>query len=506
MDSELPRVSIPVRDRLLLHLHDHRSSRDRYIVPEQLTRDGIASACGLLPPNVSRAMRSLVRDGLIVERTATIEGGSRRRKTWHLTETGSEVAQERRKACASLPVILRTEHGELEEVEASQAPNRLSTRLSLLQVLMHAMHEGVLTYGDIRFGPIVQRGGLERPEPGRLTVLAGVHATYDTAPPEVRRVHGRVEEMAAMDAWADSRALCLSIHGLAGMGKSTLAASWIRSLTQREPGLSVCWYPCQPWDTALGLATSLLHRFGIDEHHDPYELMETLPLRPGDRLDVDAWRRRLLAYLTDASAIRERFRHRSGGPPPYWLVVLDDVHLLEEAPTSLVTSLLDVARSTPLRLLILSRSRPSLYDRRDVHTRRTVQEIELGGLGLEAIEAWLADLPWEDLPEPEIIHERTGGHPLAIEFLELYGEATHGDWLRFLDQEIIDRLPEPERRLLMILAKATRPLPWSTVAEASAWEGRPPEDLLSHGLIQETDEGMWLHEALRERLKRDIGE
>ena len=84
----------------------------------------------------------------------------------------------------------------------------------------HAMHEGVLTYGDIRFGPIVQRGGLERPEPGRLTVLAGVHATYDTAPPEVRRVHGRVEEMAAMDAWADSRALCLSIHGLAGMGKS----------------------------------------------------------------------------------------------------------------------------------------------------------------------------------------------------------------------------------------------------------------------------------------------
>ena len=305
-------MSIPVRDRLLLHLHDHRSSRDRYIVPEQLTRDGIASACGLLPPNVSRAMRSLVRDGLIVERTATIEGGSRRRKTWHLTETGSEVAQERRKACASLPVILRTEHGELEEVEASQAPNRLSTRLSLLQVLMHAMHEGVLTYGDIRFGPIVQRGGLERPEPGRLTVLAGVHATYDTAPPEVRRVHGRVEEMAAMDAWADSRALCLSIHGLAGMGKSTLVRIMDSLTHEREPGLSVCWYPCQPWDTALGLATSLLHRFGIDEHHDPYELMETLPLRPGDRLDVDAWRRRLLAYLTDASAIRERFRHRSG--------------------------------------------------------------------------------------------------------------------------------------------------------------------------------------------------
>ena len=37
----------------------------------------------------------------------------------------------------------------------------------------------------------------------------------------------------------------------------------------------------------VGLAVSLLHRFGIDEKHDPYNLIETLPLRPGAPLDVD---------------------------------------------------------------------------------------------------------------------------------------------------------------------------------------------------------------------------
>ena len=31
----------------------------------------------------------------------------------------------------------------------------------------------------------------------------------------------------------------------------------------------------------MGLATSLLHRFGVDENHDPYNLIETLPLKPG---------------------------------------------------------------------------------------------------------------------------------------------------------------------------------------------------------------------------------
>ena len=40
----------------------------------------------------------------------------------------------------------------------------------------------------------------------------------------------------------------------------------------------------------------------------------------------------------------------------------------------------------------------------------------------------------------ETLHERTGGHPLAIELLEMYGEIDHRDWIRFLDSEIVDVL------------------------------------------------------------------
>ena len=41
----------------------------------------------------------------------------------------------------------------------------------------------------------------------------------------------------------------------------------------------------------VGLAVSLLHRFGIDEKHD--HALSNTSVRPGAPLDVDTWRRQL---------------------------------------------------------------------------------------------------------------------------------------------------------------------------------------------------------------------
>jgi len=94
----------------------------------------------------------------------------------------------------------------------------------------------------------------------------------------------------------------------------------------------------------------------------------------------------------------------------------------------------------------------------------------------------------------------TGGHPLAVELLEMYGSITHGDWLRFLDEEILDVLPDEHRDLLSYLAVTERPVEWSVLAEVCGLEGTPPAELLSRGLIVELEDDLWLHEAMRERL------
>tara|TARA_B110000444_G_scaffold261439_1_gene313541 strand:- start:4200 stop:5750 length:1551 start_codon:yes stop_codon:yes gene_type:complete len=506
MGGDIPKVNVAAQDRILLHLLNHYDWADRYVVPQTMTRPGIAEACAQHPPNVSRTMRNLLKDGMVEEHTRSIQGVERRQKTWQLTEDGKALGEQRHNVLNQTKILIRNVDGELLELKAEEAGSHLQTELTLLQILLHAQHEGVLTYGDIRFGNIRRADDDVFPAPGRLMPLVGVHATYATAPPVTRPVYGRDEELKLLHTWFDDRRPCMVVHGIAGIGKSTLVAHWLEQHMEQHQNLSVCWYPCQPWDQALGLATSLLHRFGIDESHDPYRLIETLPLTPGAEMDVDAWRRRLLAYLTDASTIRERFKDRAGGPPPYWLIVLDDIHHVSKEASHLLGALLQIAQKAPLRMVFISRTTLNVYDRRDVHIRDNVRELPLSGLSLEATEAWISALDVEqNTPIPEV-HAATGGHPLALELLEIYGQPTHRDWLRFLDEEILARLPGPELELLSTLAVAESPVKWEVLADSTGWNGAPPENLLQHGLLLELEQGMWLHDALKERLLRDVGE
>tara|TARA_B100000900_G_scaffold212123_1_gene179821 strand:- start:1137 stop:2492 length:1356 start_codon:yes stop_codon:yes gene_type:complete len=448
-------------------------------------------------------MRDLLKKNMVSEHTRNIKGDDRRQKTWQLTDEGREKVIQIKEKLSSTMIVIRDGNGDLLELEAATVPDRLDANISLLQVLMHAQHEGVLTYGDIRFGAITNRSGEDNSNsPGRLKALTGVHATYNNQPPETRVVHGRNEQFNELDEWFNERKPCMVVHGIAGIGKSTLVAHWLNQQMAKTPNLSVCWYPCQPWDTSLGLATSLLHRFGIDESHDPYNLIETLPLNPGSQVNVDMLRRRLLAYLTDARTIRERFKDEPGGPPPYWLIVLDDVHHIEENSAKLLGAMLQISQQSPLRIMMISRSRPSVYDRRDVHTRDLVSELALKGLSLNEMKDWMKELEIsEDL---EAVFQKTGGHPLALELFELYGQSVHIDWLQFLDDEILFKLPDDEKRLLTILANYDKPLTWDELAKQSDWDGPPPRGLISYGILIELENGMWLHEALRERLLRDI--
>jgi hypothetical protein len=153
---------------------------------------------------------------------------------------------------------------------------------------------------------------------------------------------------------------------------------------------------------------------------------------------------------------------------------------------------------------LISRTTLDVYDRRDVHTRNIVEELPLKGLSLDEIGTWV-DQMTGDTPSPEDVHRLTGGHPLALELLELYGQTTHGDWLRFLDEEIITQMPPDEHDLLAMLALSEKPIPWKKLAKAVSWQGKPPQNLLSYGLLLELEEGMWLHEALRERFLREVG-
>ena len=495
------RPSVPVADRILMHLWEQDHQADHYLVSYEVTRPGIAEICALHPPNVSRSMRELMTSGLVSEHTRTIRGEDRRQKTWQLTEDGRAEARERISEMRSKKILVRGNDGKLLEVRADQAASHLKTNLTLLQVLMHAQHEGVLNFGDIRFGAIVRTDSTDLPPPGSLSLLAGAHSTYHTKPPQTRTVHGRAEQRDTLDEWYSSETPAFALSGIAGCGKTTLASFWMDSMLEQNPNLMAMYYPCQPWDSPLGIATSLLHRLKInteDSSDDPYGVIDSLPLKPGARLDLDLYRRRLVAHLQDEDGHRgERIQEL--------LLILDDVHNLGAEGNHLLGALLQIAETTSMRLLLISRTSMTFYDRRDVHTRDRVQELALSGLTLEEVAQWLDTLDLPSKAPAEEIHRATGGHPLAVELLEMYGQALHDDWLRFLDEEILDVLPSDRREILALLAVADKPVPWDSLASAANFDGLPPSDLIERGLMLELSDGMWLHEALRARLLREVG-
>ena len=91
-------------------------------------------------------------------------------------------------------------------------------------------------------------------------------------------------------------------------------------------------------------------------------------------------------------ALRERIftDHESTSEvPPYILLVIDDAHHLAESGQH-VQALLQVAEVTPLRLLFVSRTSMSFYDRRDVLTRGRMEELQVSGLSVEVVRDWLS--------------------------------------------------------------------------------------------------------------------
>ena len=149
-----------------------------------------------------------------------------------------------------------------------------------------------------------------------------------------------------------------------------------------NPNLKTMYSPCQPWDSPLGIATSLLHRIGItEESEDPYKILETLPYKPAARLEIDAFRSRLTAHLLDENYPPNHTE--GGGKTDEIIVVLDDVHNIGASGDHLFGALLQTAEKTQLRLLMISRTSLAFYDRRYVHTLDKVSELALSGLSPE---------------------------------------------------------------------------------------------------------------------------
>ncbi|HKZ47999.1 MAG TPA: ATP-binding protein, partial [Thermoplasmata archaeon] len=386
-------------ERILLHLARHQRFREEWEVPAEACQEGIGTRLGILVNNVSRALAGLLGEGLVEERLAHVRGRPRRLKAYFLTEKGLRTVEqvERRLRAAKVDVELEGTRKEVALGAVEEHVVRVVGRRPDLLALADAVREGKTRDADLR----AATGGEVAPaRPTFAESLAGM--------PTVERFVGRTAELAAIaSALEDRGRAAVVLWGMAGIGKSTLAA---RAVELRRGRAHLLWHRCTEWDTFRGLVAAVS---GL--------------LQESGRTRLAAARRQRWSGQSELLApLVADFRELP------LVLVFDDVHRLPADAAPFLAIALEAARNSSTHVVLVSRTLPAVYGRGDAAPGGPVVEVEVGHLTAEEARSLLPDLSPEDYVR---LYAASRGHPLFLRLLASGGAVTE-DLTRFIELEI----------------------------------------------------------------------
>jgi len=406
---------LTVSERILFHLNNYVKFEDKYEVPFDVTQDGISQACSISRAHAAIELKKLKASGAIEEKLSHVRKGKSRRKVYFLTFSGKTKAA---KVCQYV-----RESDVKSMVDASKiAPELSSSRVRSMR--------------------------------------------KSSALPTVTEFYGRERELEiARKALNTPSIKILSIRGIAGIGKTALAAR----LCQEFSNQRIFWYSSRPWDGQKNIEDALSRFFSDNDN------------------------RKLASYLSSGKAELGEMSYLLGEELAEngYIFVFDDADASER--------LLDFMRMfrhscSSAKMVVTAESEPKFYERSDVVAKKEVAEIDLGGLDRKAALRILERRGIEGAVANELF-KSTSGHPLSLEMITATSRAEARNQLsRFLEDKFYSVLPENERSLLQFASVFRRPFPQDAI----------PRDLKNarHGsMLREAAPGMFeIHSILKEFL------
>lgn len=417
--GETAAIRLTVRERILLHLLEFTKFAESFDVPVEMTQTGIAKATRIELPHVAQYIRPLVREGQVQERTAHIKGNPRKRKVYDLSNAGRMAAIRLRDAVKTESVRVRDASGE-RETPVAQLLQEAGSAASLLEIVNQAMDSGFVDLSGV-----VAR-------PAAATRPAFVERLADA--PRLVHFVGRHTELERITGKANGTRVFV-ITGIAGMGKSSLAAKACELLRGSR---NLFWHRVRSWDTRQSFLVKLAEFFAA------------------------VGRPRLRSVLSRGDAADADDVVRQDMPGTRALLVVDDAHVANPEVLAVLSFLKDVVAHAPdVLMLVLTRRTLSFYDRRDVVLAGLVSEMGLGGLGVEDIAALMGT--GSEARALVNLGQRLGGHPLSLELLRSATpsavEPSLGDVQKFIEEEIYRELSDGERTMMKVASLYEVPVP-----------------------------------------------
>jgi DNA-binding MarR family transcriptional regulator len=203
---------INVIDRVLLHLSRFATDSPPDEYPPESAQAGIAFAVGISRTHVPRAVKGLMKDGLIEELTARVKGHERRMNVYVVTQEGLRKADEFwRSALMMLFTVMRD--GNLTKMSGKMIEDLVGKRKAIAAISQ--MTDGIVVIDEHIRTPV---------------------RCLDEAPP-LEGFLGRETELAAMDAFIESDRRVMVVLANRGYG----ATSLVRKFVETRDDLDILW-------------------------------------------------------------------------------------------------------------------------------------------------------------------------------------------------------------------------------------------------------------------------